>query len=185
METFTELKKLEENPHFQAQKEKTARGFTDEMIDMPIRNLIKGFNKLSYCFTLQSCYGHFLWNDQSDKYNIEPLPDAASVGEVKYRIAYIVFCIENCRMGKELIESLLEITAVDSENVQFCCADWFWNTQVNSYALQVEPDRFKHKDTATVDFKEAIHLEKLRNDVFIRLNKLLETIKMKSENKTL
>ena len=45
LECFSELKELEENPHFQAQKEKTASGFTDEMIDMPIRNLIKGFNK--------------------------------------------------------------------------------------------------------------------------------------------
>jgi hypothetical protein len=41
-------------------------------------------------------------------------------------------------------------------------------------ALQVEPDRFKRKDTALLDFKEALHIEKIRNTVFIRLYELLE-----------
>ena len=63
-------------------------------------------------------------------------------------------------MGKELFEALKEITAIDPENIQFCCAEWFWKRQVNSYVLQVEPDRFKHKDTAELDFKEACILKR-------------------------
>jgi hypothetical protein len=79
-------------------------------------------------------------------------------------------------MGKELFEALKEITAIDPENVQFCCAEWFWKRQVNSYALQVEPDRFKRKDMAKIDYKEALHLEKVRNEFFSRLYELLENI---------
>ena len=179
METFTELKELAENPHYQVQKQKTLCDFTDDMIDMPIIDLINGFNKLPYCFTLQSCYGHFVYNGQKDIHNLEPLPVKDTIAKVEYRIAYIAICIENSLLGRELFESLQKITAVDPANVQFCCAEWFWKRQVNSYALQVEPDRFKRKDTAIVDFKEALHIEKIRNEFFIRLYKLLENKKEK------
>ena len=80
-------------------------------------------------------------------------------------------------MGKELFRVLKEINAINPENVQFCCAEWFWKRQVNSYVLQVEPDRFKYKDTAELDFKEALYIEKIRNDFFIRLYELLENAK--------
>ena len=33
---------------------------------------------------------------------------------------------------------------------------------------------FKRKDTSIIDFKEALHLEKIRNTFFIRLYELLE-----------
>jgi hypothetical protein len=174
LETFTELKDLSENPHYQAQKQKILCNLTDDMIDMPIIDLIKGFNKLPYCFTLQSCYGHFVYNSQKNTHNLEPLPVKGAIAKVEYRIAYIAFCIENSLFGRELFEVLKKITAIDPDNVQFCCAEWFWKRQVNSYALQVEPDRFKRKDTAIVDFKEALHIEKIRNEFFIRLYELLE-----------
>lgn len=179
METFTKLKELAESPHFKVQKQKTLFDLTDDMIDMPIIDLINGFNKLPYCFTLQSCYGHFVHNGQKDTHNLEPLPAKDIIAKVEYRIAYIAFCIENSLLGRELFESLKEITAIDPENVQFCCAQWFWEKQVNSYALQVEPDRFKRQDTAIVDFKEALHIEKIRNEFFIRLYELLENAKEK------
>jgi hypothetical protein len=38
----------------------------------------------------------------------------------------------------------------------------------------VEPDRFKRKDTVTIYFKEALHIEKIRNTFFIRVYELLE-----------
>jgi len=74
---------------------------------------------------------------------------------------------------------LKEIPAIDPENIQFCCAEWFWKRQVNSYALQLEPDRFKLKDTAIVDLKEAMHIEKIRDEFFIRLNELPKKLKAK------
>lgn len=69
---------------------------------------------------------------------------------------------------------LNEITAIDPENIQFCCAEWFWKRQVNSYALQVEPDRFKYKDRVILDYREALHIEKIRNEFFVQLQELLQ-----------
>ncbi len=174
MKTFTELKEFAENPHYQVQRQKSLCGLTDDMIDVPIIVLINGFNKLPYCFTLQSCYGHFVYNGQKDPHNLVPLPVKDSIAKVEYRIAYIAFCIENSASGRGLFEVLKEITAIDPENVQFCCAEWFWKRWVNSYALQVEPDRFKRKDKAILDYKDALYIEKIRNDCFVRVGELLE-----------
>ncbi len=174
METFTEPKEIAENPNYQRQRQKNLRNLTDDMIEVPIIEIVKGFNKLPHCFTLQCCYGHFVYNGQNNPHNLEPLLIKTSIAKVEYRIAYIAFCIENSLLGRELLESFSKITDVDQEYIQFCCAEWFWNRQVNSYALQVEPDRFKLQDTAMVDLKEALHIEKKRNEFFIRLNELLE-----------
>ena len=171
---MTEVKELAEDPHYQSQRQNILRDLTDDIIDTPIIDLINGFNRLPYCFTLQSCYGHFIYNGQNDSHNLEPMPVKDTIAKVEYRIAYIAFCIENSPLGRELFESLKEIPAIDPENVQFCCAEWFWKRQVNSYALQVEPDRFKRKDTAIVDFKEALHIEKIRNEFFVQLQELLQ-----------
>ena len=161
-----------ENPYYQDQRQTSLTNLSDEMIDAPIIDLIKGFNKLSYCFTMQSCCGHFVYDDQKDPYNFEPLPISEIIDRVEYRIAYICLCIENSDSGRGLLKSLNEITAIDPENIQFCCADWFWNKQVNSYALQVQPDRFKHKDSAILDYREALQIEKIRNEFFIQLREL-------------
>jgi len=177
LKIFTELKDLAENPNYQIQKGKILSDLNDDMIDKPIADLINGFNKLPYCFTLQSCYGHFVYNGQKDTYNFAPLPAKEIIVQVEYRIAYIVFCIENSASGRGLFKALKEITAIDPVYVQLCCVEWFWEKQFNSYALQVEPDRFKSKDTAIIDFKEALHIEKIRNIFFIRLYELLENVK--------
>lgn len=166
-----------ENPHYHAQKQKALLDLTDDMIDIPIISLIERFNKLPYCFTLQSCYGHFRNNNQKDSHNIETLLARDINPQIEYRIAYITFCIENSLLGKELFKSLQRITAINLENVQFCCAGWFWKKQINSYVLQVEPDRFKRKDTAILDFEEALHIEKIRNKFFIKLYELVENEK--------
>ena len=49
--------------------------------------------------------------------------------------------------------------------------------QSDFYALQVEPDRFKLQDMAIVGYKEALHIEKIQNELFIRLYELLENLK--------
>ncbi|MBT4088965.1 MAG: hypothetical protein HN580_21345 [Deltaproteobacteria bacterium] len=177
METFTEPKEMVENPYYQEQRQKSLRSLTDDMIDAPIIKIIHGFNRLPYCFTLQCCYGHFVYNGQNNSHNLESLPIKDIIAKVEYRIAYIAFCIENSLLGRELFASLKEITAIDPQYIQFCCAEWFWKGQVNSYALQVEPDRYKHQDTATFGFKEALHVEKMRNKFYIRLHELLENAK--------
>jgi hypothetical protein len=177
LETFTEPKELVHNPHYQVQRQQNLCDLTDDMIDVPIIALIKRFNKLPYCFTLQSCYGHFVYNGQKDPHNLEPLPITDTIAKAEYRIAYIAFCIENSASGRNLFESLKEIMTIDPENIQFCCAEWFWKNQVNSYALQVEPDRFKRMDKTFLDYKEALQIEKVRNEFFIQLDELLENTK--------
>jgi len=178
LETFAELKEFVENPHYQIQRRKSLGDLTDETIDEPIIDLINGFNKLPYCFTMQSCYGHFVYNDQKHSHNFEPLPAKDTITRVEYRIAYIAFCIENSLSGRKLFETFKKVTAIDPENIQFCCAEWFWKRQVNSFALQVEPDRFKLNDTAILDYKEALHIQKIRNEFFSRLYELLENAKV-------
>jgi len=174
LETFTEPKELVNNSHYQEQRQKSLAGLTDAVVDAPIIEIINGFNKLPYCFTIQSCYGHFLYNGQKESHNLDPFPVTKTTARVEYRIAYIAFCIENSDSGRRLYEALKEITVIDPENIQFCCAEWFWKRLVNSYALQVEPDRFKHEDKAILDYKEALYIEKIRNEFFVQLKELLK-----------
>jgi len=164
---------MAENPHYKEQKRKSMAVLTNAMIDVPIIEIINGFNRLPYCFTVQSCYGHFLYNGQKDPYNLDSLPVTKCIARVEYRIAYITFCIENSKQGRGLFKALQEIAVIDPDNIQFCSAEWFWKRQINSYALQVEPDRFKHEDRTILDYKEALYIEKLRNDFFIQLKALL------------
>ncbi len=76
-------------------------------------------------------------------------------------------------MGRELFQSLNNIMTIDPKNVQFFCAEWFWKKQINSYALQVEPERFKHKDKILIDYNEALRIEQIRNEFFVRVDELL------------
>ncbi len=174
METFIEPPELVGNPDFRYQKKKTLSGLSDGMIDHPIIELIHSFNKLSYCFTLQSCFGHFTYKGQNNRHNLDPLPITDKILSVEYRIAYICVCIENCGLGKGLLHALKDITAIDPDNIQFCSAEWFWERQVNSYALQVQPDRFKHRDSVILAYNEALHIEKIRNRFFYNLQEVLK-----------
>ncbi len=173
METFTEIKDLVENPDYQDQRHKILAGFSDAMIDAPIIDLIQGFNRLPNCFTIQCCYGHFVYTGQTDPHNLEPLPINHTIDSVEYRIAYVCLCIANSGRGRNLLSALGEIPLIDPQNIQFCCAEWFWKRQVNSYALQVQPDRFKHKDSALLEYREALHIQKIRDQFFVRLQELI------------
>jgi hypothetical protein len=86
----------------------------------------------------------------------------------------MAFCIEASLLGRRLLEAFRDIAAIDAQNIQFCCAEWFWKTQVNSYVLQVEPDRFKRWDEAVLPYKEALYIEGLRRGFFEKLNDLVQ-----------
>jgi hypothetical protein len=176
METFAKPKEFVENPHFRDQRQRMLASLSDDMLDAPIIDLINGFNRLPYCFTLQCCYGHFVHDLQKDPYNLEPLPATDVVRSVEYRIAYIAFCIENSIPGRMFREALNDVRHIDPENIQFCSATWFWKRQVNSYALQVQPDRFKDKDKSTLEYHEALRIEKVRNAFFAQLRALLQPL---------
>jgi hypothetical protein len=173
METFTEAKDFADNPHYHQQRQESLRGLDMNTIDAPIIEIIDGFAKLSCCFTLQSCYGHFLHESQKDPKNIAPLPISAHISRVEYRIAYIALCIQNSDPGRELFHDLSKIPALDPQFIQFGCAEWFWKKQVNSYALQVEPKRHMFQDRISVGYKEALHIEKIRDEFFGELKKII------------
>jgi len=146
LETFLEPIELVENPEFQEQRSSSLARLKDESIDPPIIELINKINKLPCCFTIQSCYGHFLYKGQDNSHNLDPLPVSKNLGRMDYRLAYIALCIDNNDSGRSLLKALRKIPLLDPENIQFCCAEWFWQRQLNSYALQVELDRYKDKD---------------------------------------
>jgi hypothetical protein len=173
METFTRTKPLSENPHYQKQRRNRLESLDESILDAPIAEIVAGFNALAHCFTLQSCFGHFLYDGQTDAHNLAPLPTTKPLHAIEYRIAYIALCIENSDAGRRLIKALKRVVDLDPKNIQFGCADWFWRQQVNSYVLQVEPDRFKHQDRATIEYQEAVIIEDVRNTFFARLNALL------------
>ncbi len=174
METFSEPKELAENSHYQAQRQKCLAGLSNDIVDVPIIETIKAFNTLPYCFTIQSCYGHFLYDGQNNPQSLAALPITETIAIVEYRIAYIAFCIEHSNSGRLLLKSLKKLTVIDPKNIQFCCAEWFWKRQINSYVLQVEPERFKHEDRAEFAYKKALNLEKTRNTFFVQLKELLQ-----------
>ena len=174
METYTELKDFVNNPHYHKQMQECLNRLDMNTIDTPIIQIIEDFLKLPYCFTLQSCYGHFLYNDHNNSKNFGPLTISDSIKIVEYRIAYIALCIENSDPGRRFFSALREIPAIDLEYIQFGCAEWFWERQVNSYILQIEPNRFKTKDKISISYQEALYIEKTRNEFFNVLKKLIQ-----------
>jgi len=181
METFAEPKELVKNTSYQAQRLEKLAGLPDDMLDAPIRKLVRHINDLPYCFTLQCCCGHFTYDGQRDPHNLEALPHTTRIKSVEYRIAYIAFCIENSASGRTLLEKLNLVTTLDPDNVQLCSAEWFWENQINSYALQVEPYRVRHEDKVILDYEEALHIEKVRHEFFVRLEELFQKLRITDE----
>ena len=173
METFIACHDLVDDPHFKANKSQSLAVLNDEIIDAPMVEIINLVNALPYCFTIQSCYGHFLYTGQEDEFNLDPLPITNSIASVEYRIAYIAFCIENNTAGSKFLSVLETLMTIDPENIQLGSAEWFWQQQVNSYAIQVEPDRFKHQDTAIIEYAESLSIERVRNQFYKKLKELL------------
>lgn len=152
-----------DNPQYHDQRRRTLAGLRAEMIDGTIQPLIQTLNRLPHCFTLQCCYGHFIYAGQDDPHHIAPLPAMDENINIEYRIAYLCLCIEESNAGQHLLESLRQLTALEPCSIQFGCADWFWDRQVNSYVLQVEPERFKYQDRAVLAYLEAKQIEQVRN----------------------
>ncbi len=145
-----------------------------QSIDAPILDIVLGFTRLPCCFTLQSCYGHFVYAAEPEPRNLAALP-AEDVGLVRYRIAYLALCIERSPAGTRLRGALEEVPTIDPEYVQFGSPGWFWERYPNSYALQVEPERFMQKDEAVIEHHEALHVQTVRDRFFESLRELVDT----------
>ena len=106
METYVEVKEFVDNPDFKKQKLNSLEDLKKVVVDYPIQEIIKKLNALPYCFTLQCCYGHFVYEGQKDNHNIEPLPESDKIKTVDYRIAYLALCLDNNKPGRLLKKSL-------------------------------------------------------------------------------
>lgn len=177
METYTTTKAFVDNPAFFDQRQTALLELGVSKIDAPIAQLISDFSRMSCCFTLQSCYGHFLYPTQRNPHNVVPLPHDSKIIDIEYRIAYLAFCIQNSDPGIKLLHDLQNLAAIDPEYIQFGCAEWFWKRQVNSYILQIEPERFSKQDSAIIDYHEALHIEQVRNEFFRQTQQIIQTKK--------
>jgi hypothetical protein len=173
METFTKVKEFVPNPHYREQREECLRALDMNTIDPPLVDLIEGFLALPYCFTLQCCYGHFLHGAHGTPNNLEPLLITDSTSYVEYRIAYLALCLQDNESGRLLFNELSQVPQIDPSSIQFGCAEWFWERQVNSYALQVEPERYKAKDRICIGYQEALHIQKIRDEFFGELKRIV------------
>lgn len=173
MDTFTAAREFVPDRHFARRRREILAALDLGDVDEPIRDLVAAFNKVPQWFTLQCCYGHFVWAPGQDDHNLEPLP-REPVAPVRYRIAYVALCIEAGPQGRELRRSLASLTTIGPAYVQFGSADWFWEEWINSYVLQVEPVEHRLKDQATLQYAEALRTEEVRGVFFDRLRTLLE-----------
>jgi hypothetical protein len=173
METFMEAKSL---VPFRAYAEARARALSaivwDEL-DAPVADVVRAFNDLPFLFGLQCCHGHFLTRTGQDEHDLAPLPEGHS-GAVRYRIAYVAFCVEDSEPGRVFLERAAQLPAlVDPAYVQFGSAGWFWDQWVDSYVLQVEPAAHRFKDQASLAAGEALHTQRVRDRFFEELRVLL------------
>jgi hypothetical protein len=171
LETFSEPQDLVENDRYLRDRNATLEALDLSMIDQPIVDIVGCIATLPHCFTLQSCYGHFLCAPNQDLRSLNCMP-REHVGTVRYRIAYLAFCIENSGPGRALLESLEAISRIDPDYVQLGSAEWFWKRWVNSYALQVEPLRYRTKDEIILQSAEAFHVQEIRDLFFKKLRDL-------------
>jgi hypothetical protein len=143
-------------------------------IDAPIVDAVEGFAALPYCFTLQSCHGHFICSPDQDPRTLDPIPPDHA-GPVRYRIAYLALCIEASPQGRALRDALARVPAIDPDNVQFGSPTWFLHRwpRCNVYALQVEPARFMDKDEAVLEPAEALQVQETRDRFFRELRTIL------------
>jgi hypothetical protein len=172
LETFKDARELVEDARYPQERQEALAALNLDAIDRPIADLIAGFATLPHCFTLQCCYGHFVCAPGQDPHNLEPIARGHS-GMVRYRIAYIAFCLENSPRGRALRKALARIPAIAPGYIQFGSADWFWEQWANSYALQVEPVAHRLRDEALLESGEALHTQGVRDLFFQEIRVLL------------
>ncbi|MDW7730971.1 MAG: hypothetical protein SCH66_00925 [Methanolobus sp.] len=174
MESFTDARPFVSDKKYETKRQKALSQLKEELekgsVDPPIIELLKEFAKIPHCFTLQGCYGHFVHDKETNPHNVKPLSKySGEPGKVRYRIAYMALCIQDNDNGKQLFRDLRDLTKMDGGFIQFGSADWFWERHVNSYAVQVEPERSKNTDSVRIDYDEALYIEKLKSRFFVAL----------------
>jgi len=171
METYTEARPLVSNPSYDADRRKALEGLRVELsrgsIDGPTIDIVERFASVPCCYTLQSCYGHFMRESCVDDRNTKSVAEVGVLGsKLHYRVAYIAFCIQNSAKGRALLEEMRAIADVNPDYIQFGSADWFWKICVNSYVLQVSPLKNVCQDHFDVSMEDALRIEQARDEFF-------------------
>ncbi len=177
METFTPPEPFIAHPGFTEERALSLRRLEDLIRlaepDPPLIPLLRLFMQVPSCFTVQSCYGHFVRDQSHDDKNLDPVSSFKDgVQQVRYRLAYMVFCIEESVRGHALYDDLESMTAIDPLYIQFGSASWFWETTPNTYVVQLEPLRGACLDAVLVMLDEASYIERLREQFFGRLGEI-------------
>ena len=178
VETYTKANPLVGNPGYDADRvralEALSREFSKGSIDEPTVDIVERFTRLPFCYTLQSCYGHFMREFRTDDRNTKRVADLSGAGTtLHYRIAYIALCVQGSAQGRALLRGLRAIQDVDPEYIQFGSADWFWRDRVNTYVLQVSPLKNACEDHFDVSIEEALRIESARDRFLDELRELL------------
>jgi hypothetical protein len=174
METFAGPKRFVDNPEYE-QNRLVALGTLRSLIstgriDPPLVELITLFSRVSHCYTIQSCFGHFVHALEPDKHTLARLtPYRGMVRTVQYRIAYIAFVLETSENGFMLYRDLRALALKNPGYIQFGSAGWFWGQSVNTYQIQVAPEQEKEKDSFWVTYDKALLLEEMRDMLICKL----------------
>lgn len=169
METFTALKPMVADQGYAERRRRCLALLDPAELDPPVAALVAGCNALGFCFTLQSCFGHFLHDNRTHPRDTRPLPKRDPGAEVRYRIAYLALCVQAGAPGRGLIASLGAVRREDPDYIQIGCAQWFWDRHPNSYVLQVAPRRHMRADAMVIPCREARRVERVRNRFFERV----------------
>ena len=159
METFAPARPLEENPGFEPKKARVLREIEVQSLDPEMRDLVAGFNALDHCYTLQCCHGHVMIPDQGPPEAWQGLAvEDPPPEKALYQLAYLALVVRNDPAGEKLVKELARLAETDPAFIQTGSPDWFWTTcgHVNSYAIQVSPEGFKHLDRFEMSRQEAL-----------------------------
>lgn len=177
VETFVEARPLVQDVAFEEHRRRALAelevALSSNAIDMAITDMIRRFSRIPYCFTIQSCHGHFVSKENGDEVDPFSGAECGNLYAIHYRIAYLALCVQNSAEGESLLDDLKSIAEIDPDYIQYGSANWFWNRCPNTYVLQVEPSRSACQDAVDVSMEEARHLAETRDKFFRGLDAIL------------
>jgi len=178
MDTFIPARPFTHHPGYLSDRKNAQRELEMEIlkgsIDPPLLPLIRECIPITHFFTVQCCYGHFVHDLEPDTENLVlPSRYLGKVETVTYRLAYLAVCIQDNGRGREFYADLEALAEENPDYFQFGSADWFWEGMVNTYCIQLEPERFKAKDSAVISLREALVIEELQKVFFNRLAEII------------
>jgi hypothetical protein len=183
VETYTEERPLVEDHGFRPRKDRSRAEIRELLrsgaIDPLMTAIVEEISSIPCCYTIQSCGGHFIRLDVPGEHDSTSVPDSDDSGKVlRYRIAYIAFCVERSEGGRRLLDIFRAVAETDPEYIQFGCASWFWERCVNSYIVQVGPRRNASEDSFEIGLVEARRVEMARELFFEGLRRVAAESRM-------